>query len=524
VGGDGDNRGFQEKYNSHNQAKIQIAVGDPAVCAAVPNCVPFNYFGGQGPNGTGSFTQPMLDFITYTQRDFSEQTLKNGAFNIGGDLADLPAGTLGFAAGVEYRDQAGSFRPDPIAARGETAGIPSGPTAGGFNVMEFYGELNIPLLSGVAGAEYLEANIAARSSDYSTSGSESTYKVSGLWRIVEDFSVRASFSTGFRAPGIGELFGGAAREDFTFQDPCTDYTAILGSAANGRDTPQPANIQANCMTLGVPVGLGQSNPQLSAVSAGNPALTAEESDNWTAGFVYSPSWSEGQTWTDGITLSVDLYNLEIENAVQGRDPGDLIDACVESLDPVLCAGVPRNPSGTIGLVNNQLQNIGGIEASGLDVTLSYLSPETSIGQFNVRLVATRLSDYEELTTNPDGSVSVSDLSGRHTDQTFQRAFPDLRLNTIVDWGLDRWNGSLVLRWTDDMIAADDTNIDSVMFADLQASYNPEIWDDSLTISIGFNNVLDEDPSFCSACGVIGMSTVSHDLPGRVGYLKVTYER
>ena len=524
VGGYGDNRGFQEKFNSHNQANLQVALGDPAVCAQVPNCVPFNLFGGQGPDGTGSFTDDMLNYITYTQRDFSEQTLKNFAFNIGGDLADMPAGTLGFAAGLEYRDHDGSFRPDPIAARGETAGIPSAPTTGAFDVTEFYGELNIPLLAGVSGADYLEANLAIRSSDYSTFGSETTYKGSGLWRIYEDLSIRASFSTGFRAPGIGELFGGAAREDFTHMDPCTDYTAILGSAANGRDTPQPANIQANCMTLGAPVGLAQVNPQLSAVSAGNSTLQAEESDNWTAGFVYSPSWVDGQAWTDGISLSIDFYNLEIDDAIQGRDPGDLIDACVATLDPVLCAGVPRNPSGTIGLVNNQLQNIGAIEASGLDIMLNYLTPETSVGQFNVRFNATKLSDYEERTSNPDGTVIVNDLSGRHTDETFARAFPDLRLNTTIDWMRDRWNGSLVFRWTDDMVADDDTKIDSVMFTDLRASYNPPVFDDALTVSIGFNNLLDEDPSFCSACGVIGLSTVSHDLPGRVGYLRVTYEQ
>ena len=208
TAGYGDNRGFQEKYNSHNQAKLQIALGDPAVCAQVPNCVPFNLFGGQGPNGTGSFTQDMLDFVTYTQRDFSEQTLKNYAFNIGGDLVDLPAGALGFAAGAEYRDHKGSFRPDPIAARGETAGIPSGGTAGAFDVTEFYGEVNVPLLDGAPAADYLEVNLAVRASDYSTFGSESTYKASGLWRVVPDFSARASFSTGFRAPGIGELFGG----------------------------------------------------------------------------------------------------------------------------------------------------------------------------------------------------------------------------------------------------------------------------------------------------------------------------
>ena len=49
-------------------------------------------------------------------------------------------------------------------------------------------------------------------------------------------------------------------------------------------------------------------------------------------------------------------------------------------------------------------------------------------------------------------------------------------------------------------------------------------DDALTVSVGFNNVLDEDPPVCFPWGVIGLSTVAHDLPGRAGYVKVTYER
>ena len=450
TAGYGDNRGFQEKYNSHNAAKLAIALGDPANCALVPNCVPFNFFGGQGPNGNGSITEEMLDFVGFTQRDFSEQTLKNVALNIGGDIAELPGGMLGFAAGIEYRDHEGSFRPDPIAASGETAGIPSGPTDGGFDVTEFYGELNIPLISGARGADLLELNVAARSSDYSTSGSKSTYKVSALWRPVDEFSVRGSFSTGFRAPGIGELFGGAAREDFTFFDPCADYTGILGAANGGRDTAQPANIQTNCATLGVAPGLAQLNPQLSAVSTGNDKLQPEESDNITFGVVYSPSWAEGLSWSEGMTLSVDYYDVKIERAVQGLSPGELIDACVLTVNSFFCDNAPRTSSGQLDTVLNKLQNIGGIDASGFDIMFDYTGPDTSIGTFGLRVDATHLREYKERTNNPDGSVSVNDLTGRHPDETFFRAFPEWRILTSLNWARERLNGNLRLRWVDEM--------------------------------------------------------------------------
>ena len=522
TAGYGDNRGFQEKYNSHNAARLQVAMGPIDVCNATPNCVPFNFFGGQGPDGTGSITEEMLNFVRYTQRDFSEQTLKNFAFNIGGDVLDLPAGTMGFAAGLEYRDHEGSFRPDPIAASGETAGIPSGATAGGFDVTEFYGELSIPLIADAALADLLEVNVAARSSDYSTSGSKETYKVSGLWRPIDQLSLRGSASSGFRAPGIGELFGGAAREDFTFLDPCADYTGILGAANGGRDAAQSAEIQANCTTLGVNPGLAQTNPQLSALSIGNDQLKPEESDNITFGVVYSPAWSEGQAWSDGITLSVDYYSVEITDAVQGLSPGALIDACVETLDPAFCVNTPRTSSGQLDTVQNKLQNLGSIDASGYDIAFSYLSPETSFGTFTLDVDATHLAEYIETTNNPDGTQSENDLTGQAPDETFFRAFPEWRAVTSVGWSMNRFTGSLRFRWFDEM-QNEGTKLDSAMFTDLRLSWNPSFADDSMTFTVGFNNVLDEDPPVCQNCGVIGFNPVVHDIPGRVGYVRVSYQ-
>lgn len=521
--GYGDNSGSQRKLNSHNAARLAIALGDPAVCAAEPDCVPFNLFGGQGADGEGSITQEMLDYVTFTQHDRSEQTLENAAFNIGGDVLDLGAGMLGFAAGYEYRDHDGKFTPDPIVARGETAGIPAGPTRGDFDVSEFYLELNVPLLRGVPGARYLEMNLAARTSDYSTVGSESTYKASGLWRPLEDLSLRASFSTGFRAPGIGELFGGAAREDFTFVDPCVDYTAVLGSSAGGRDVPQSAAVQSNCASFGVPVGLAQTNPQLAAISSGNVDLDPEKSDNWTAGVVYQPAWARDAAWTNGITASVDFYDLEIDDAIQVRDPGALLTACAETGEAFFCDNAPRTSSGQLDIVNNQLQNIGSIEASGVDVMLTYLSPSSRAGQFSLALNATYLDDYTEITDNPDGGRSRTELSGRHTDETFQRAFPELRINATLDWIRARFRSSLTLRWTDDMESDDGSKVDSVVFTDIRASYTPAALDDAMTVTVGINNVLDEDPPECFPCFGNGLSLVSHDLPGRVGYLRLTYQ-
>jgi len=518
--GYGDNEGKQEKQNSHNALNLQIALGDPAVCAATPGCVPFNYFGGQGPDGQGSFTQEMLDFVTYTQRDSSEQKLLDIAFNISGDIFTLPAGDVGFAAGFEYRDQEGSFNADPIAERAETAGIPAGSTRGEFDVTEIYGELNIPLVTDASFAKSLEASVALRSSDYSTSGSESTYKAGLLWQVNDAFSLRSSVSTGFRAPGIGELFGGAAREDFTFTDPCADYLGQLGSSNGGRDSAQPQNIINNCASFGVAAGLAQTNPQLNARSGGNVNLKAETSDSFTAGFVFSPEVA----WASNISFTADYYDLDIDDAVQGRSPGDLITACVNTADPGFCNAVQRTSAGRISLVDNQLQNIGSIESKGYDIGVAFTSNDTSMGIFSSRFNATLLDEYIERTPNPDGSETATDRTGTHTSETFERAFPELRATSTVGWRSisDRWVGSMTFRYVDDMEASNGETLDSALFTDVQLSYTPSFAEDALTITLGFNNVFDEEPPVLNT-SLVGVSLVSHDIPGTVGYLRFKYQ-
>ncbi len=376
------------------------------------------------------------------------------------------------------------------------------------------------MIADAPGAKLLEASLALRYSDYSTSGDESTYKAGLLWQVSDAFSLRGSFSTGFRAPGIGELFGGAAREDFTFTDPCADFLGQLGSANGGRDSAQPQNIIDTCQSLGVAAGLAQTNPQLSAVSAGNEDLTAETSDNVAFGFVFSPDVS----WANSLTFTADYYNVDIDDAVQGCSPGDIITACVNTGSPEFCNAVQRTSSGRINLVDNQLQNIGSVESSGYDIGLNYVSNDTSIGVFDARVNATLLDEYIERVPNPDGSVAVNDRTGTHTNETFERAFPELRLTSNIGWrsSNDRWSSSLTFRYVDDMETANNETLDSALFTDVQVSYVPPVSDDALTITLGFNNVFDEEPPVLNT-SLVGVSLVSHDVPGTVGYLRFRYQ-
>ena len=240
------------------------------------------------------------------------------------------------------------------------------------------------------------------------------------------------------------------------------------------------------------------------MSAGNESLTAETSDAYTAGVVWSSEVNA--SWIEGFTVSLDYYNLEVKDAIASRIASDVLTACVNTLDPLFCDLTPRTAVGSLGVLDNQLQNIGGIEAAGYDLMASYSSPDWSFGQIVATLNATFLDKYSETTANVDNSTTVTDRKGTHTNETFQRAFPELRTVTTIDWLKDRWNGTMAFRWTDSMTDAAGGNLDSAMFTDLRLSYTPPIANDGIVIAIGFNNVFDEDPPILFT-STISMSNV-----------------
>ena len=60
----------------------------------------------------------MIDYVTFVQKDSSEQKFWDLTGNLSGSIMDLPGGPLGVAMGLEYRDLKGQFDPDPVVSAG----------------------------------------------------------------------------------------------------------------------------------------------------------------------------------------------------------------------------------------------------------------------------------------------------------------------------------------------------------------------------------------------------------------------
>jgi iron complex outermembrane receptor protein len=490
-----------------NAQRVQQALGPVAQCTGA--CTPLNIFG-----GAGSITPAMLAFIGFTQQDQSQQELTDVSANLTGDLFDLPAGPLAFAVGLERRRTEGYFQPDAIVAAGLSSDIPAQPASGKITVKEAYGELRIPLLADMPFFQKLDASLAARFFDYSTSGSDETFKAGLAWRPVEDLLFRASWGEGFRAPSIGELFGTASRFDQEIADPCSGFSAAT-----------PANVRANCIARGVPANgsYTQLNAQISVLTSGNRNLKPETSESWNFSGVWEPKALRDTNWSRNVSLEVAYSNIELDDAIQAQNGQSLVDRCAQTGDAVACATITRTASGQISAISNPLINIGGIKTRAIDVNFVWTSPEWDVGTFGARWYTTRLLEFTEYVPAAGGLLAI-EREGTERGSPDQ-AYPKTKSTLMLDWDKADWGATVTGRYISKVQEAGDPNkLEARLYVDAQIRWRPSFVSEDFGVAIGVNNLFDKDPPGCVTCGLNNYDPNAYDAPGRFMYLRLSYRR
>jgi iron complex outermembrane receptor protein len=507
----GINKARQSFTGNVNAARVAQAIGPISGCVAP--CVPLNLFG-----GLGSITPAMLDWIAFTEHDRSQQHLFDYTANVSGTVADLPAGPLDIAIGVEHRRQNAAFFPDPIVSAGLGADIPAQPSQGHYNVNEIYGEIRVPILKDTPGFYSLEANGAVRHSKYSISGSATTYTINADWKPVRDFLVRGSYSTGFRAPSLGELFGGRSRFDLPVVDPCSN---IPGSPYQAS-----AAVRANCTANGVPASGSYAEPpgQLPVITQGNENLKPEKSRNLTFGGVFSPRLSADNGFASSFSVEADYHDIKVTNAIGAVDPNLTLNNCALLGDPASCALVIRTANGFVNEIDGTLQNLDSIRTKGIDAALAYRSPATRIGKIGLSVNASWLLKY--VLTASNGFV-VLDRKGTERGSPDQ-AFPKFKGNATIDWALGDFAASFTGRYIDAVTEIDsNTGLPHKMgnrfYGDVQFIYTPAYFDQRVQLTLGANNIFNTDPPPCVSCSLNNYDPTTYDVPGQFGYVRLSYK-
>ena len=384
----------------------------------ITGCVPANFLG-----GLGSLTPEMLNYIAFEAHDNYGYEMRQYFANVSGEILELPGGMLAFAAGVERRDESGYDRPDALIASGNTTGNARAATEGAYDVQEAYLELSIPVLKDVPFAQELEFSVASRYSDYSNFGDTTNSKFGFKWRPVDDLLFRGNWAEGFRAPSIGELFGGVSDTFTTVGDPCS---TTFGGSYN-QLTPEQ---QARCTAQGVPVGgYDQGNPQIRTSIGGNPFLQPELSETRTLGLVYSPSWFEN------FDISLDWWKIELEDVIQGFGAQTVLNGCIIDGNANFCQLYTRNPGGSINSLLSAGVNFGEASVEGYDMTINYRLPETAWGRFSFNWDTTYLAEYK--------LGDDDNLVGEYSPESNQWR---IRSNLLARWEKGDWGATWSTRY------------------------------------------------------------------------------
>lgn len=465
-----------------------------AVCrdsAQNPECVAFNPIDGLASDEAKNYVG-----VTLQQRNSIEQTV--AAFSLSGELFEATAGTVDFAVGVEYRKETSNSTPDLLSQAVDADGVGSGlvgsrtgptrpensylsPVTGSYTVKEIYGELLVPIIEGQTVIENLDLELAARYSDHSVTGGDSTYKLALNWAINSDFRTRYTYSHAVRAPNIQELFAAESIEGANMTDPCHSDNQLLGPDGSSR--------VANCASLGLAPDFvsNASFGTRSVESKGNIELNPEIADTLTVGLVYTP-FSE-------LSIAVDYWDINIEDAITTFEATDILNNCVDgqSLNSVFCDAVKRDTEGQILLVSTQSINAANFAASGTDLDINY-SHGLSFGQLNFTFKGTYL-DEKTFQQNSADPTDIDSQAGEVGSPHF-RALVTSALKT--DNMVASWTVNYIGESTFDKDAKPEAfpesfnnKVKAYTYHNLNLSYS---YNDDISLYLGIDNVADKKPA------------------------------
>ena len=388
-------------------------------------CLPLNIF---GPTATRAdpLAPPAAGYIFGTS--VAELTLTQSvvAASLSGEPFSTWAGPVSLVFGGEYREESARQTSDALSqANAFGLGNPK-PLQGDFNVKEVFAETVIPLAKDAPLLHSLDVNGALRFTDYSLSGSVTTWKVGLNWAPVDGIRFRATRSRDIRAPNIVELFTSPVLSTAGVVDPFTS-----------------------------------TSPIFQTYSLGNVNLRPERADTTSAGIVVRPAA------VPGLEFAIDYYKIDVDSAISTLSLQDIVDRCYAGSDE-LCGLITRT-NGAITRIDNPYLNLQSLKTDGLDFEVSYRVP-VGAGTASARVLANRTLSYRV----SDGVTEIERAGDISSAQ------PKWTGNVTLGYQLDRLSlfsdityiGSGLFNTTYTLPTdINDNNIPSRTYVGLQARYN-----------------------------------------------------
>lgn len=485
-----DNQRYRQALNAvrvgpGNVVGTDIVCADPAARAA--GCIPINLFGFNTADPRASaYVQavvPKSEEITNKQHVVTA--------SVSGSPFALWAGDVGIAVGFEYRKESVVDDLDILTNTGGNSGNQIPDLVGSQNVKEVFGEINLPLYRD-GFINYFGLIGAARYSDYSTIGGVFSWNAGAELEVFDGLRFRGVYAVANRAPNNTELFSQPSETFAAVSDPCDGVTATSNPGGLGAACRAIPGVAAQIAANGVFEYSLADIQGINGFVGGNINLQEETAKTYTLGGVLSPRF------LPGFSLSVDYYNIEIEDAVGTLGRSASVENCLQTGLPVFCNNVFRNATtGFVTRVDGQSINVARLQTSGIDVQARYNRQLGLLDGDNFSFLGnyTYLINYK---SQPDPSSPVDDFAG-----TFGPAFSEHRFSARATYQVNEFSfswqttflsgGPFILDFTNANPAVEALNqIDDYVLHDIQFRWD---LDRKFSFFVGVDNLFDKQPPF-----------------------------
>lgn len=381
------------------------------------------------------------------------------------------------AGGLEYREnkytiglgeEASYVIGTALVPVGQSTGVGQ-PSSGGAQGVSGFG----PLSAGVFGrsnwsayinleqsiGDKIDLSIAGRHEDYSDFGTADTAKLSGRFAPIEQFAVRGTISTGFRAPSLPQQH---------YASSSTIGVLLPGATS----------------TVLYPVQLLPPDSP-AAMALGARPLKPEKSNNISIGFVAKP--------ISGLNVTADLYKIEIKDRI--------IQSATLGGSPVAVQLAVSAALRTAGVNPNQAAfyyaNAADTTTKGLDIVADYRTDFGAFGSVKWTLSANfNKTKFDRITAPPPALAALGAvLINRVKIGDFTTATPKDKYIASANWTLDKYSAILRLTRFGEVkqtatAAANDEFVSAALIVDLDLTYAIT---DSLNVTLGANNLLNKFP-------------------------------
>ena len=465
------------------------------VCLSGGNCVPWNVWQTDGVTAdqVGWLNQQYFErgttdqevFVAYAQGSLGDYGIQMPTAETGVDLL----------LGYEYREEGLVYQPDDNALAGEVGGLSAAltPVDGSYDVSEFFLEASIPLVEGKTLMEAVVLDLGYRYSDYDPSGETTdTYKFAGSWAFSNDFKMRASYQRAVRAPNIVDQFQPQQGSLFAMDDdPC-------GNVVNGRsgrgytfDQCARSGVSQAVWNNGGPTDSPAS--QYNTLIGGSTELSPEESDTYSVGFVFTPSF------VDSLSVSLDWYDIEVTDAITEIASETTLIQCIET--GAFCDKVRRGTNDSLWLGNSGpdngiealSQNIGFFRVKGIDLEINYALDMGGLGSLMFNNNYGYIDSWEQEEYPGAGVINCEGIYGGSCGTpTVQH-----RNRFSANWA-SVWDFNLNLTWRyigevdQEFTSNPASDLDAVNYIDLAGTWAVTDW---ATLRAGVNNITDEEPEY-----------------------------